>query len=189
MPSIVAAQSWIVMAHCFARPEFYISRGGGLDVGTRSDSDLSDDEDEDGGKTVSRCRIFRSISLSINEGRGIGDPATEVPRNGTRLGHEQRRADLKRERDADTLGSASASADTFSINSTDNMSPAKPSAATRLHRGDSSRETETVGQGLDTFCEISLDGDALARSSIRKGTTSPFWNETFTFSYVQRFLL
>ncbi|KAK4702288.1 hypothetical protein P7C70_g3933, partial [Phenoliferia sp. Uapishka_3] len=189
MPSIVTCQSWLVMAHCFARPEFYSGAKSSLQDALENDPNLdgSDGDDSDPGEEVpdQRCRIFRSITISINEGRGIGEQGTEIVRPASKSSLE-RRPDVGREGSG-----SSASIESFPLSTTsggggvsDNPSPSRANAppAMRLHRGDNSRDNGDSSQGMDTFCEISMDGDALARTSIRKGTTSPFWNECFTFS-------
>lgn len=199
MPSTVATQSWIVMAHCFARPEFYTAAGGSLPQSPshdhtknrldRSDGDhrYSDDDDEGDDERENatnaaavadeRCRIFRSISISINEGRGIGELGTEVVRPSPKSSYERK---------FDSEGSSStASFESLPLSlgggGHEAASPSRPNAAAavRLHRNES---TKDQSDGMDTFCEISLDGDALARTSVRKGTNCPFWNESFVFS-------
>ena len=189
MPSIVATQSWIVMAHCFARPEYFTAAGGSLAQSPaqghskgragRSDGEEDDNlvEDPNLNTNDERCRIFRSISISINEGRGIGELGTEIARPTPKSSY-----DRKLDGDRDGSSSASASIEGFPLSTagSDAPSPAR-AGAVRLHRVDGSREQS---EGMDTFCEMSLDGDALARTSIRKGTTSPFWNESFVFSSV-----
>lgn len=183
MPSAVATQSWLVMAHCFARPEFYTAASGshpqspahdhskGNRAGGDDDQGWDDDDHAD-----TRCRIFRSIAISINEGRGIGELGTEVVRPTNKLSYERRPDGEHREGSGSTTGSV----ESFPM-AGDAPSPSRASAPAtmRLHRGDGAKDQS---EGMDTFCEISLDGDALARTSIRKGTTSPFWNESFLFS-------
>ncbi|KAI5481909.1 Ras GTPase-activating protein 1 [Pseudohyphozyma bogoriensis] len=179
MPSIVAMETWIVMAHCFARPEFLSSPMIGPSSPphpTRPDTtswaaeDDSQDEDNAWEEVDTRCRIFRTVALSINEGRGIGEAGTEVIRPGPKQALD-RRPDLERE-------FSNASSDTFSSLGSDH-SPSKPLSSARLHRASDGPAEPT--QGFDTFCEVVLDGDVVARTSVRKSTTSPFWNESFVF--------
>lgn len=188
MPSTVAGQTWIVMAHCFARPEFFL--GAVPRPRNRSEApwQLDDVDDEvafDGAgptEADSRCRIFRSVHISINEGRGIGEPGSEVVRPPPKAAAE-RRAPSEREN-----STPASSVDNLASNGVEG-SPGRASStssapATRIQpRGGEFRERdESTLAGIDTFCEIVLEGDVVARTSVRKGTTSPFWNEAFTFS-------
>lgn len=188
MPSTVAHETWVVMAHCFARPEFFISAVP--PTPHRSEAPWQQDDVDDvntpyGAErdlTDSRCRIFRSIQISINEGRGIGELGTEVIRSAPKTSVE-RRPPSERE-----MATPASSLDHLPSNgidgSTGRASSTCSAPTTRIQpRGGEFRERdESASVGIDTFCEILLEGDVVARTSVRKGTTSPFWNETFSFS-------
>ena len=53
----------------------------------------------------------------------------------------------------------------------------------RLHRpvssGDSMREKE-----MDSYCDIIIEGEIRGKSSVKKGTLRPLWNEDFEFTYI-----
>ncbi|ORY89382.1 hypothetical protein BCR35DRAFT_300543 [Leucosporidium creatinivorum] len=207
MPSIVAMETWIVMAHCFARPEFFVSTGattprpmrrGSLNTASTGrassnghyggDDGLpqnSDDEEmlgehETGMADDTRYRIFRSLTIAINEGKGLGEMGVEVIRDRPKLSSEGWRGT---ERD----GSSSTAGSTYEGFAAD--SPSKPGLPIPKMpaRTDSSNSTKDE-QTVNTFCEVALGGDVLARTSTRKGTNSPFWNETFTFNDLPPFL-
>lgn len=191
------------MAHCFARPEFLsnsplpgvvlparagLRRRGSTSWSTDDDDeDVNDNEKEElnassaaeGEEQVDlRCRIFRSIYVSINEGRGIGEAGTESVRN---FGGPKNGLDRRPDLDRGESSSSSFSNDIGSINSFE--SPNKTSSNPSF-RSSSNRYKEDLGLsggGLDTFCEILIEGEVVARTSVRKGTTAPFWNEAFTF--------
>jgi hypothetical protein len=53
----------------------------------------------------------------------------------------------------------------------------------RLHRpvnsGDSIREKE-----MDSYCEITIEGEIRGKTSVKRGTLRPLWNEDFEFTYI-----
>lgn len=202
MPSIVAMETWIVMAHCFARPEFFVSTGattprpmrrGSLNTAStgRASSNghyggddglpqTSDDEEmlgDTGMVDDTRYRIFRSLTIAINEGKGLGEMGVEIVRDRPKLSSEGWRG-------SDRDGSSSTTGSTYEgYGAAD--SPSKPGLPlpkmpARTDSSNNAKDEHTV----NTFCEIILKGDVLARTSTRKGTNSPFWNETFTFKFV-----
>lgn len=169
MPTIVAAQSWLVLAHCFARPDnFHRSMPT---TGLRSASS-SDDEGE---AAEGKFRVWRSLVLTIVEGRGIGEwsDTTLSPKGSSEMASTTSFSE----------SSASLPHKTFSL----------PSPAKILARGGgmgeaSSRERDVEGgtASLKLYIEVVFEGEVVARSSVRKGTSSPFWRETFTLEYVSR---
>ncbi|GAA5895937.1 hypothetical protein JCM6882_005564 [Rhodosporidiobolus microsporus] len=211
-PSIVATQVWLVMAHCFARPEYYLASGaatprplrsagqsrGGLPPGYPSDSGTESESDAGAGEEVksdgldSSCRIYRSLVLSINEGRALGELATEVIRPGPkssweRPGLERGESDSTTSFSVGSSGTGGAGGDASSV---DTPSPAKLTMP-RLHSRASADTRQSGGKdedgGMETFCEVEMGGEIVGRTSIRKGGT-PFWNDTFTFSDLPPFV-
>lgn len=239
-PSIVAMQTWKVKLLCFAKPEFLdsglgllddnhsnplrtSSRGGRISLDSYSDEDFSDDDDdvnefdhEEGkenveAKSEGRCRIFRSITVVINEGRGIGELGSEIIRAAPVSAIErERRSNSERSQSPSGNGGAWSSAEnlpsTSSTNDSNSLSKSTSSSSmpnSRVHprgasAGGSLRDrdrTESSGAGggsgnssvagIDTFCEVILDGEVVGRTSIKRGTTSPYWNETFELGLVK----
>lgn len=190
-PSVVATQVWLVMAHCFAQPEFYLTPGaatprlaraaapyGSLpsDSGTESEDGLRPDEQD------SSCRIYRSLQLSINEGRALGELANEVFRPGPKMSWERPAQDQ--------AGDGVGSTDWFSLAGGSEASPAKSSASLGISRLQSRANNDTRDDGSgssEAFCEIEMGGEVVAQTSVRKGS-SPFWNETFVFTDLPPFV-
>ncbi|BGP16446.1 hypothetical protein JCM10213_003998 [Rhodosporidiobolus nylandii] len=206
-PSVVATQVWLVMAHCFARPEYYLASGaatlrplrtarGGAppgypsDSGTESESDAprssspSDAADDGLG---SSCRIYRSLQLSINEGRALGELATEVIRPGPKTSWEQRPGTGER---GDSEGASTSFSGSDSLETATTSSPAGKLQMPRLQArasGMDGRGERDGDSSAEAFCEIEMAGEIVARTSVRKGT-SPFWNEAFVFSDLPPFV-
>ena len=189
LPSRVAIQTWLVMSHCFAQPSFYNALTSGQNtprmmIRSRSSAQWpvpDQDSDEDPPTTpdqaaidLSSCRIFRSLVIAINEGRALGEHGTETFRAGSKA--PERRACS----DGDNISFVTAQADGLSLNghgsTHENSSPAKGKSS----KSDKSEKDDD--KTIDSFCELLLDGDLLARTAVRKGTNAPFWNESFTFS-------
>ncbi|GAA5828917.1 hypothetical protein JCM11251_005917 [Rhodosporidiobolus azoricus] len=214
-PSIVATQVWLVMAHCFARSEYYLASGAatprplhpsshreGLPLGYPSDSG-TESESEAGGamgserpekpdELDSSCRIYRSLILTINEGRALGELAMEVMRPGPKSSWERLGLDS---REVESTASFSVISGSASTGGSDSVSVDVPSPAKltmpRLHSR-ASQDTKGGGgggeeSGAEAFCEVEMGGDIVARTSIKKGR-GPFWNETFTFSDLPPFV-
>ncbi|GAA6028158.1 hypothetical protein JCM8097_006889 [Rhodosporidiobolus ruineniae] len=213
-PSVVATQVWLVMAHCFARPEYYLASGAATprplrsapshshhphstpgypsDSGTESEAEFPSTSsssalgDGGGGKPdelSSSCRIYRSLVVGINEARALGELATEVIRPGPKASWE--RPGLERG-ESDSTGSFSAAGeDGAGVGA----SPAKLSMPRLQHRTSADTRGGKDGEesGVETFCEVEMGGEVVARTSIRKGG-SPFWNESFTFSDLPPFV-
>lgn len=182
------------MAHCFAQPEFYLSSGAATPRAFRSStgrrsapgrfppsSDSGTDE-ESGAKAdelESSCRIFRSLQVSVNEGRGLGELATEVVRPGPKASWERP--------SRDHTGSTTSSFDSSSVGS--EASPAKSVASMAMPRLHSRPSHDSRSSGGDSsssssseaFCEIEMGGEVVAQTAVRKGN-SPLWNESFVFS-------
>ncbi|GAA6059021.1 hypothetical protein JCM10212_001246 [Sporobolomyces blumeae] len=187
-PSVVATQVWLVMAHCFARPEYYLASGAAtprpLKKGRSSDpswpsSDEGDVTDHERASELDKsCRIYRRLHLAINEGRSLGEAMTESTRPGAKTSWD--RPGMYRE--GSGPGDASTSTDLRSPGSVDspsksiNMASALPNSRSRT--GGDGKDDQS---GVEWFCEIEMDGEVVARTALRKGH-SPFWNETFTFS-------
>ncbi|GAA6001399.1 hypothetical protein JCM10207_006649 [Rhodosporidiobolus poonsookiae] len=203
-PSIIASQVWLVMAHCFARPEYYLASGAATpralrtarlgnqlgypsDSGTESDGDATGQGSAEPDELESSCRIYRSLHLSINEGRALGELATEVVRPGPKSSWE--RPGLERgESDSTTSFSAGGGDTSFSstVGYGSDVSPIKmprlQSRPSAMGGGDGGKD-----DAGETFCEVEVNGEVVARTSMRKGS-SPFWNEGFTFSDLPPFI-
>ncbi|GEM09828.1 ras GTPase-activating protein 1 [Rhodotorula toruloides] len=192
-PSIIATQVWLVMAHCFAQPEFYLSsgaatprpfrssntrRGGPKDFHSSSDSGS---DSEPGGKAdelESSCRIFRSLQVSITEGRRLGELTTEIVRPGPKASWERP--------SHDDMDLTTSSFESSSLGP--EVSPAKSVSSMAMPRLNTRASHDSRGSGegssssfSEAFCEIEMGGEVVAQTAVRKGT-SPFWNETFVFS-------
>ncbi|KAK4056654.1 hypothetical protein OIO90_002206 [Microbotryomycetes sp. JL221] len=172
MPSIVAMQTWLVMAHCFAKPEFYLSTGATTPRPMRRPEPGFDGDEEssrvNGTNDDTRCRVYRSLYVSINEGKNIGRAAVEIIRSGARPSLEATHR--------------SASSLDFDASSIADISPTKSTGASGLSKLTSMTfGSDKTSDDIDTFCEIVLDGDVIARTSLRTKTNCPFWNESFTF--------
>ncbi|KAM0791284.1 hypothetical protein ACM66B_005758 [Microbotryomycetes sp. NB124-2] len=188
MPSIVAAQTWLVMAHCFAKPEFYLSTGATTPrpmrtpkVSSFNDAAPASHEDDaigsPGTADDTRCRVYRSLFVSINEGKNVGRAAVEVVRQGPKPSLEvvHRPASL----DLDPSSASTAAAD---------VSPTKTSGGGGFSRLTSITFGSDKDNGeIDSFCEVVLDGDVVAKTSVRTRTNCPFWNESFTFGDLPQF--
>lgn len=132
------------------------------------DEELLDPEHADGAKTDdTRYRIFRSLTVSINEGRGIGEAGVEVIRDRPKTS-----SDSWRERE----GSSSTSGSAYESMGAD-PSPSKSDLPRMPSRTESSSGKD---EQISTFCELVLEGVVLARTSTKKGTINPYWNESFT---------
>lgn len=196
MPSVVAMETWMVMAHCFAQPEFFVCTGattprpmrrgslatastgqsssnghyGGAEAS--EDDDLLHPETANGNREDdTRYRIYRSLTISINEGRGIGDAGVEIIRDRPKTSSDNWRGDRE--------GSSSTSGSTYEGVGVD-QSPAKSISSRMPPRSESSHGKD---EQISTFCELVLEGVVLARTSVRKGTNNPYWNETFTLRW------
>lgn len=141
----------------------------------------------------SSCRIYRSLVLSIQEGRALGDLATEVVRPGPKSSWE--RPAFERGESDSSFFSPSGGGGGGSDLGHGEASPARggvprlqsrQSTDPRGSGGGGVGEKEGEG-GIEAFCEIEMGGEIVGRTSVRKGT-GPFWNETFTFSYDSPFI-
>ena len=208
MTSVAACQSWLVMLQCFAKPEILeaaqpppqkpllfqrrshsflghnASDTGSVRSSVNGDHLITRQEHIGGSPQPSsntnspasaetRCRVFRSLALSINEGRGIGERGVETVR-----GAPKSSLDSNRQGATSPVGS---SADYEN-------SPSKLSAAMGLPRlGARAYSSEARNEHeVTSFCEIVMEGEVIARTSERKSTTSPFFNESFHFTSVNR---
>ncbi|GAA5888185.1 hypothetical protein JCM5296_000222 [Sporobolomyces johnsonii] len=202
-PSVVATQVWLVMTHCFARPEYYLASGAATprpvrtarkqgaawpsDDGTESDEAKPDELEKS-------CRIYRSLFLAINEGRGLGDLTTEVARPGAKTSWE--RPSVGREGSGSSPpDSNGGGAEAYSLAAIDSPSKAgsvtsslpMPKLQTRPSESGKDKDKDEVG-GVESYCEIEIGGEVVARTALRRGT-SPFWNEAFNFSDLPPFTL
>ncbi|GAA5850625.1 hypothetical protein JCM8547_001934 [Rhodosporidiobolus lusitaniae] len=204
-PSVVATQVWLVMAHCFARPEYYLASGaatprplrsshraGGFgapgypsDSGTESETEasfaspaLSSTQSPKPDELDSSCRIYRSLTVTIMEGRALGELATEVVRPGPKSSWERpspSQADLDQ---TASFSGSSAAGDDSAVSSPARL--AMPRLQSRASQDTRDKSHGDEGSS-EAFCEVEMQGEIVARTSVRKGT-SPFWNESFTFS-------
>ncbi|GAA5923856.1 hypothetical protein JCM1841_001414 [Sporobolomyces salmonicolor] len=200
-PSVVATQVWLVMTHCFARPEYYLASGAATprpvrtarkpgaawpsDDGTESDEAKPDELEKS-------CRIYRSLFLTINEGRGLGDLTTEVVRPGAKASWE--RPTLGWESSSSlTADSNGGGAEAYSLPAMDSPNKAGSAASSlpmpklQTRPSEGGKDKDEVG-GVESYCEIEIGGEVVARTALRRGV-SPFWNEAFTFSDLPPFTL
>ena len=183
-PSVVATQVWLVMAHCFARPEYYLASGvatpRAFSSSTRRSRDPSwpsSDEGEsfeDGTAELEKsCRIFRKLNITINEGRALGESMTETSRPGAKSTWD--RPGMSREGSNNGDGSNDLQSPGAIDSPSKSIASSLPSSRTR--GGEGKEDTSGVGW----MCEIEMDGEVVARTATKRGT-SAFWNESFTFS-------
>ncbi|BGP40339.1 hypothetical protein JCM10449v2_004300 [Rhodotorula kratochvilovae] len=197
-PSVVATQVWLVMAHCFARPEFYLASGAATPRPFRSTTAQGDfpsdsgTESDDGrpDELESSCRIFRSLHITIAEGRALGELATEVVRPGPKSSWERPPVD-----DDSTMGSI----DSYSLafgNGGAEPSPAKSISSLSIPRLQSRHSHDPRDDGgsgghssgsSEAFCELEMGGEVVAQTTIRRGA-SPFWNDAFVFNDLPPFV-
>ncbi|GAA5833590.1 hypothetical protein JCM9279_001570 [Rhodotorula babjevae] len=191
-PSVVATQVWLVMAQCFARPEFYLASGAAtprpLRSAAASDSGTDSADDDRPDELESGCRIFRSLHLSIAEGRALGELATEVVRPGPKSSWERPAVD-----DDSTLSSIDSYSHSFATTGLE-PSPSKSVSSMSLPRlasrhGQDGREGGGGGSSSSSaaYCEIEMGGEVVAQTSVRKGS-SPYWNESFVFNDLPPFV-
>ncbi|GAA5925301.1 uncharacterized protein JCM15063_004985 [Sporobolomyces koalae] len=185
-PSIVATQVWLVMAHCFAGPEYYLAAGSAPPPPvpsrrkTREPNWSSSDEEEtregEADELSKSCRIFRKLQITINEGRALGETMSETMRSSAKSSWD--RPELSREgsNNGDGYGKSSELQSPGALDSP-NRSIASSLAYARPRTG----EGKDDHSGTDWCCEIEMDGEIVARTATRRGR-SPFWNESFTFS-------
>lgn len=203
LTSIAATQSWLVMVQCFATPEILeaalpppekpllFQRRSKSTLGEtslawddtsarssvyvqnplpRSSPQSSPSID---GMPESRCRVYRSLAISINEGRGIGERGNETVRTGPKSSLDSMRHRLDRD------GATSPVSGSIEFEA----SPGKMSVIGLSRFGGRSHSSELRGEHeLTSFCEIVLEGEVIARTSERKSTSSPFFNENFLFT-------
>ncbi|GAA5962361.1 hypothetical protein JCM3765_002955 [Sporobolomyces pararoseus] len=183
-PSVVATQVWLVMAHCFARPEYYLASGAAtpppITSSTRRSRDPSwpsSDEGEsfeDGTAELEKsCRIFRKLHITINEGRALGESMTEMTRPGAKSTWD--RPGMSRE--GSNNGDGSSDLQSPGVLDSPSKSIASSLPSSRAKGGDGKEDTSGTGW----MCEIEMDGEVVARTATKRGT-SAFWNESFTFS-------
>ncbi|GAA6054276.1 hypothetical protein JCM3770_005155 [Rhodotorula araucariae] len=195
-PSIVATQVWLVMAHCFARPEFYLASGAATPRPFRpttvpSDFPSDSGTDSDDGRPdelASSCRIFRSLNITIAEGRALGELATEVVRPGPKASWERLPAneDLTTwSVDSYSLGSGNGGAEASPAKSVSSLSiPRLQSRHSHDPRDDTGGSSSG---GSEAFCELEMGGEVIAQTTTRKGA-SPFWNDSFVFNDLPPFV-
>ncbi|GAA5895340.1 hypothetical protein JCM8208_005983 [Rhodotorula glutinis] len=192
-PSVVATQVWLVMAQCFARPEFYLASGAAtprpLRSAAASDSGTDSADDDRPDELESGCRIFRSLHLSIAEGRALGELATEVVRPGPKSSWERPAVD-----DDSTLSSIDSYSHSFATPGME-PSPSKSVSSMSLPRlasrhGQDGRDGLSGGSSSSSsaaYCEVEMGGEVIAQTSVRKGS-SPYWNESFVFNDLPPFV-
>ena len=175
MPTFVAAQTWLVVARCLAQPEIYPP------LASAASSSESDEDAED----VARCRVWRSLTVTVSEARRLGEPTTldESPMSSSPsfAPSPSFAGGL-----ASLLGaSTTARAPKSSLDSAAGESTtSRPSLRTQESISSDLSSKGESASSLECFCEISVDGIVHARTTVQRGTTSPFWRETFTFSCV-----
>jgi hypothetical protein len=202
MPSMVAAQTWMVMAHCYAQPEFL-----GLDdaadsrsISRSNDYDEDDSDDDDSRREIvaipyddERCRVWRTLSISINEGRGIGEivPLDTSKATSATSSKSSINATISAPMIERISAPFSIERDSFegysprrSESITQRPGPGARSVSRSAGGGESYHrdKEECIVAGLDIFAEIVWQGEVLARTNVSKGTSSPCWRESFTFT-------
>ena len=127
-----------------------------------------------------KSRLWRSLTITIIEGRGIGELADQplrTPNSSNEL-HATRSPSSSAEPLSKAASTSSSSNRPLSLGF---GSPARGGAIGEA----STRDRDTDGNSnLDTFVEIVLNGEVVIRSSVRKSTTSPFFAESFTLRLV-----
>ncbi|SCZ88811.1 BZ3500_MvSof-1268-A1-R1_Chr2-1g04651 [Microbotryum saponariae] len=187
MPSIVATQIWFGMAHCCAMPDVvqgntldstYGSCGGlGIEEGVAG-GNMGSEVDGAGDRNEGGFRVFRSLSLTICEGRSIGEPGTEKLRATPGIEHDTSLSEMFSGSESTTSpikGSASSTASSIQ----------RIPGRTGQGWHESNKDADS---SPDTYCEIIINDEVMAKTTLRKGTASPFWNETFTFEHLAGFV-
>ncbi|SCV71837.1 BQ2448_4531 [Microbotryum intermedium] len=187
MPSIVATQVWLAMAHCCAVPDLvpgdpldstYDSRGCFGIEGSVAVGDMELDVQGPGDRNERGFRVFRSLSITICEGRSIGEPGTEKLRATPGTEHDTSLSEMFAGTEATSSpikGSASSTASSIQR------------IPVRTGQGwhESNKDADS---SPDTYCEIVINDEVMAKTTLRKGTASPFWNETFAFENLSEFV-
>lgn len=181
LPSTAAAQSFVAMITSFASPVFY----GQVEPIDRMERQRAVNSESDDDAEEGKSRLWRSLAITIIEGRGIGELADQPPRtpksSTERELHPPRSASSPAEPPSRTRSSSSANNRPVSLAFS---SPARGGATGEA----SSRDRDTDGtSNLDTFVEIVMNGDVVIRSSVRRSTTSPFFAESFVLTSVPSF--
>lgn len=173
------------MAHCFARPEYYLASGAQTprpvtSAARRSrdpswpSSDEGESPEQDTEELEKSCRIFRKLHLTINEGRALGESMTETSRPGAKSSWD--RPGMSREGSNNGDGSNELQSPGALDSPSKSIASSLPSARSR---GGGDGKEDHSGSGW--MCEVEMDGEVVARTAIRRGS-SAFWNESFTFS-------
>lgn len=216
LSSLVAAQSFIASAHCYARPEFLGSALNddfeSMGNETTMEKDDEDDIDGDDDMTKSRataelCRVWRTMTITLNEGRGIGDFVGGV--DGMKSLSKSSLSSTALAQPIPSRLTARRFDSTSSVSTFEGYSPRRSDSITNRSAlagaliaprmmsrgggigggGDSTRERDELGTiGFDLFAEIAWQGETLARSAVSRGTSSPSWREPCTFTYVSPLL-
>lgn len=179
LTSTAACQSWLVMVQCFAKPEIFeaavpkplLFQRRSKSVLGRNDNSLDNASVRSSvyssvqssptadGAPETRCRVFRSLALSINEGRGIGERGVETIRSATKSSLDSMRTRVDRE-GATSPTSAYADSDT-SPNKLSAMG--LPRFGGRLHALESRGEQEITS--FARLCSKGRSSGALASES------------------------
>lgn len=173
------------MTHCFAKPE-YIERAlpttprpvlherrSRIGLGSGEDPGVSALERPDDDVSDTLCRVYRSLYVSISEGKGVGERGVETIRRGPKSSIDSARRGF-----SDDGKSSMASVEGAEASPSKKSIP-MPKIGSRSYGGDSKDE-----HSISTFCEVVLEGEVIARTSERKATSSPFFNESFSFTCV-----
>lgn len=188
LPSLVAVQTMLMMTQAYAKAEFLgIESRSFLKGKSRDEEDEEDFEemmdDDDDGDISSRCRVWRSMTISINEGRGVGEWSA-TPSNS--ISERRSTSDFDSTSSLFDGSYSPRRLDPHSRSSTTAFVGPKTLSRGGGGGGGSAKERDETGTiGFDVFAEIVRDGEVLARTNIIRGTSSPSFRETFTFTYVR----
>jgi hypothetical protein len=176
------------------------------------DAEEEDDESEARARVGTGFRIWRAVELVILEGRWLGTsfPSAVVasnndePHNCVR-GSTGPLTDVPNTTEDAGLGGGAAfgTARSYSVHNTADLTSSRNSRGSAESKERSVDDTmgsansqgverekdksgtagAGVGVGFDTFCEVVLDDQVVARTAVKKGSHSPFWRESFAFKY------
>ncbi|GAA96793.1 hypothetical protein E5Q_03465 [Mixia osmundae IAM 14324] len=177
--SPVALQITLAMLRCHARPEIYpfLPRLDSLqDAPSESPAATTDAQDSE----IDRVRLWRRLDICVVEAKDLGDalqgpkarpfaPVGALKRAEARPSSQL--SDHSSDRELSQGGPQSATSGRFN-----DIAPPRQS---QDFRESHQAELEAFAATLSVHCELVLDGDILARTTVKKGTEAPFWREVY----------